>query len=515
MQTTSDKYNAQAVKSMRKVSWAIRFSPTKILDDDVGIFTLNQSLLDGGDVLAANDRTDILPWDKYKYVNITDRLIGMEVTHEELDPYSVSSALADVELNNVDGLFNVGGTSNLSDYILPRRPFKLFMGFRDTVLPLFFGLNENSPKNNRETRTSQWHLIDFLSFLGEREIGSTIMLQDVTTDEALAYIFENEFDLTESQYDLDVGANLIPFFYVTKGTKFKNIAAKLMEAEMGRLYMNELGVIRFRNRYNYDLTPVMKFTMANTIQWVQSSDEEIINSIQITANPREVQEDIKVYSDENLVDFAAGETKDIWIEFEDPVVNGTVTSPSYSATEVSGASHYVASSSQITLENIDVFAESAKLTFKNNDAAEQSISALVLYGDAAKPIYREPINIIEQDDASVAKYEEQWYPSFEGIENDYIQSETAAVGLALYILNDYSEIGSIIDLTVRGNPALQLGDAVELELPDISGIFIVTKLVNVIRNGGYEQRIRVKQREQVTFFTLNQSLLNGGDVLGF
>lgn len=512
MQTTDSQFDEQAVADVRRINWSLRASFPKELDDDVNLFVLNQSLLDGTDLLGPTDRNFILPWDKYDYVNYDDRVISMEYTSEEKDPYSATEAIADIVLNNYDELFSPGSNSPLSSYILPRRPFKIFMGFGNTVLPQFFGLSERMPEVEHDSRTVKFHLIDFMSFLFEREVGSTIILEDKRTDEILEFIFENEFNLTPGQFELDTGSNIIPFFYIPKGTKFGPVVEQLMEAEMGRLYMNELGVIRFRNRYNYDMEPVLTLDEGNVIEYKGSMDTNIINSMQVTANPRAVQENQPIYQSIEEYDIANNQTIPIWVPFENPV--RTAFAPSYAASEVSDAPYYIASSSQVVLSNFTVFAEAALFEFTNNSGSAQTITDITVWGEPAKPLLSEPINVIEQNQESIDKYEEQWYPSREGIKNDYLQSATAASSLALVVINDHKDPSSIVDLTVRGNPALQLGDAVELNLPGYSGLHIVTKITNLIRSGGFIQRVKVKHREQISFFTLNVSQLDGTDVLG-
>lgn len=512
MQTTSDRYDTASLSDMRRISWAARISFTKNLDEDVGLFTLNQSLLDGGDVLTTSNREDIQPWDKYAYSEVDDRVIEMEITHEEQDPFSLMQGMADFTLNNVDDIFSPEG--DLSEYILPRRPVKLFQGFVGRVLPLFFGLTEAMPEVDRQKRTSKWHAIDFLSQLYEQEISETIILLDKRSDEILAHIFENEFDLTSSQYNLDTGNLDIPFFYVPKGEKFAKVAEKLMEAELGRMFMNELGEITFKNRYKYDVDPVMTLSESNVIDYTSSSVDEIINSVRIEANPRELQENVEAYSDEQQRTLDPNDTVEIFVEFEDPVTS--IDTPTFSSEESAGESYYLATSSDVALDSIEVFSESAKLTFTNNSTSEQSINEIVLWGDQARPIYRQPINILSQNDDSVAKYGERWYPSEdEPIRNDFIQDEETATNIGLILENDYAELGSILDFTIHGDPALQVGDPVEVQIEGHDGVYTVTKIVNTIRDGGHQQKLRVKRRPQANFFTLNQSLLNGNDVLGF
>ena len=511
MQTVNQTFNSFVLGNVQPVTWRLRISFPKNITPNIQFFTLDESQLDGSGLLAPDDSLVVQPWDAYDYKAYDDRVVNMEITHEELQPYSSAKAYADLTLNNYDLLFSPDSYSPISADVLPQRPFRLFLGFENTALPMFVGLNDKMPIIDRVQATAKFHMVDFLSFLYSQEVSQSVILLDKRIDEILSELLQL-LGLIPDQFDLDVSTTVIPFFYVPKGNLFGGVAEKLMEAELGRLYMNELGVIRFRNRYGYDDTPVMTFSTAlsNVNDWRGSNDNNIWNSVRVKANPREVKEYQPIYQSLEEHVFSASQTKDIWLNLDDPIISATA--PTYSATEVSDAPYYIATNSGVVLSNMEEFAEAIKLTFTNTTETEQSITDIVVWGEPAKPIYESPIEVVEINDTSVNKYGNQWYE----IENDYIQSETMARNRALTILNDYKELNSVVELDVKGNPALQVGDFITLDIPGYSGNYSISKITNIMTANplSYRQRLMVRIRPMVTFFTLDESQLDGGDVLG-
>lgn len=511
MQTVDSRWVDLATGDIQPMTWRLRVSFDKQITPNIEFFTLDQSQLDGGDLLAPDDSLVVQPWDAYDYQTFDDRVVSMEITHEELQPYSSAKAYADLVLNNYDLLFSPDGGSSIASNVLPQRPFRLFLGFENTALPMFVGLNPKMPIIDRLGGTATFHMVDFLSYLYDQEISQTTILLDKRIDEIISELLQL-LGLIPDQFDLDLSTTVIPFFFVTKGTTFGSVAEKLMEAELGRLYMNELGVIRFRNRYGYDTTPVMEFStdLSNVNDWQGSNDTQIWNSIRVKANPREVKEYQPIFQTQEQFDIQPSEVKEIWVNLEDPIISAT--DPVYSSTEVSNDSYFIASNSNVVLQNMDVFGDSLKLTFENTNGTPQTITDIVIWGEPAKPIYDQPIEVVEIDQNSVDKYGNQWYE----IENDYIQNETIATNRALTILNDYKELNAVVDLDVKGNPALQVGDYVDLSIPGYNGSYSISKITNILTSNPleYRQRLTVRHRPMVTFFTLDVSQLDGGDVLG-
>lgn len=260
MQTVSSKFNQLAQGSVRPISYQLRASFDKSFNDDVDFFILSSdseshSLLDGNDVLAPNDTNIIAQWDKYSYQDYTDRVISLEVTREIIEPYSIVQTMADVTLNNFDDYFTPDSGSPIDQYILPKRPFRIFMGFDGEVVQTFVGLSDKMPVIDKKAGTASFHLIDFLSIIFGKSVIEDTLLLDKTTSEILDILFQS-LGLLSDQYVLDDSFNRIPFFFVKKDDNLGTIINNLMEAEQGRLFLDELGIIRFLNRQNYNDTAV-------------------------------------------------------------------------------------------------------------------------------------------------------------------------------------------------------------------------------------------------------------------
>lgn len=509
MLTTSTRFRQLAAGYVRPLSWALLAAFPKTFDEDTIFFQLDTSLLDGPDILAPSDNNPLQVWDKYEYSPYSDRLVSAEVTREEVEPYSIARAYADITLNNYDNYFTPDSGSPIDQFILPKRPFRLQLGFGGEVVPQIVGLSEKMPHLDKSSRLASFHIVDFMSFLLDQDLSETIILQNVKTHQVLDYLFQF-MGLTTDQYSLDGSLNTIRFFYVEKGTKFRSVAEKLIEAEIGRLYMDESGVIRFRNRYNYDLTPVYTFNSANVINYTESDESAIINSVKITGQVREVQSLQSVWTSALPVTIPAGATREVWALFEDPVTSADA--PVYSAAETN-ASYFTSYTSPDGTgpyadigATLTVFSKAAKITFENTGASIGYITAIDIYGTPAKVV--DTIKVEETDTTSIEKFEEQLYE----IDNEYIQDQSNAQSRALILLHDYAEHGSGLLIDVKGSPALQLGDAVTVDLDSFQGIYIVTKTTNIL-SGKFDQRLRVRKKTEVSFFILDESLMDGVDVL--
>jgi len=513
MQARTPQFDVLAQSSVRPIAWNTRASFDKAFDVDVVFFTLDQSLLDGPDILSSLDDNPITAWDIYAYQPLTDRTISLEVTREETEPYSIVQAYGDVTLNNYDGYFTPNSGSPIDQYILPRRPFRLGVGFGDEPLQQLVGLSESVPEIDKASRTATFHIIDFMSFLYDRDITETVLLQNVTTDEILAYLF-GIMGLTSDQYVLDVGQNVIPFFYTERGDQFGSVVEDLIEAEIGSLYMDELGLIRFKNVYypylNTDI--VYSFDKSNIIDYSVSDEQSIINSVKVKADIREVQTLQSVWSSSQVTILAAGASTTVWAELPDPVTS--LNEPSFSPSEVQD-SFFISAvdesgedpSSDIDLTSFDAFGKSAKMVFTNTGLSTLYLVQINLWGTPAK--VTETITASDKDQESIDKFEERVYE----IDNPYIQTQEMAVTRVETLLREYKDLGSLIDVEVKGNSALQISDVVQLDIDGYSGPYVIRREVNIVSEGKFTQRLRLRKTTIYDFFTLDVSELDGTDVL--
>lgn len=504
MQTTSSLFNQRAQGYVRPLTWELRVSFDKIFDDDITFFTLDTSILDGVDILAPSDSNIVAQWDKYEYLPYTDRVISLEWQREEMFPYSVNQSIADVTLNNYDNYFTRSSGSPIDSYLLPKRPLRILAGFGGSNLPQFVGLTTTIPLIDRSSRTASVHCIDFLSYLFEKPLDKALIMENYSTDQVLDELFQL-FGLAPNQYSLDVGFNIIPFVYFEKGMKLGQAIKDLMEAELGSLYMDELGQIIFRNRLHVSTAPVYTLNSSNIIDYQTSDELEIINVVEIKADVRIVQSIQPVYTLMESIEISASGTTEVFFNFDDPVTTlGTIED--YLANTLADGEGLDVTSS-ITVSSVELFNTAVKVTFANSTGNQAFITSLTIFGTPAKAARK--IYLRTQDDSSVQQFEEQVYP----IENNFIQSDSAAQSVALSLLNYYKDYANTIELEVKGNYALQIGDTIDVSVDDIADEYVITKIVNILKEGQFTQRLTAKIFNIPDFFTLDVSVLDGTDVL--
>ncbi len=511
MQTTNALYDSLSTKEVRPLSWQFKVSFDKAFDPSVDFFIIGSSLLDSGDVFAPKDSNVVQAWDQYAYEDFSDRVVSMEVTHEEVEPYSVVRAFADVTLNNYDDYFTPNSGSPIDSYILPKRPSRILMGFGGQNLPQFIGLTDRMPEIVKSNRTARFHMVDFLSFLFSKKIENTDMLTDQSTGEILDYLFQSVGLLPDQLDFTSTSFNRIPFFFVEKDKTLGEVVKELMEAEQGRLFMSELGVITFLNRQDYSTTPTLTFDKGNTLDYRVSGEDDIINLVEITASALAEQQLQSIWSAVDRPVIKPGDTLEMWANLTYPVTSAD--DPVYSAKRT-GSSHFISTLdlagnsayTDIDLVSMEVFSKSLKLTFENTGTFNGYIYSVDVWGTPVKE--EDVIRVTDSDQTSIDNFDEQKYT----LKTPYIQKKSAAISKAAIIIDDYKDIGDILVIKVVGNMALQIGDVVTLDLDGYDGEFVITKKEQSMQGGGYSMELTVKRKEVRAYFIIGESLLDGGEV---
>jgi len=511
MQTVTTQFTDLMNGNVVPLSWAYRMAFDKSYNEDVSFFTLDTSVLDGIDVLSPDNNDPIQQWDKYAYDSYTDRVIFMEWTRQLEFPSSVSSAMADIMLENTDNYFTPNSGSPIDQFILPKRPLRLLAGFNNINLPQFVGTSEKMPVIDDTSKTATFHALDFLSEIYTMPITETISMQNATTDEVLIEIF-NQFGILPSQYSLDIGINVIPFVFYDADTNAGGIFRSLMEAEMGNLWLDEAGLIRFNNRYHVTNTSSFTFDKNNVIDIKTTADDNIINTVKINADIRELQPFQPVYTlvgGGEPITIGANTSRVFNISLTDPCTS--ITQPTQGFSSVT--SWYTAiktsdsTTATVAITGVSLKTNSYTIFFKNNNAFEVTIDGLEVWGTPAKVI--DSIRYKEVNQNSIDKYGEKVLE----INNNFIQSIEQCDALSIPILQSYSEFASQLEIEVYVNPALQLNDVVTVGVDYYTGDFKVIKIENRLRDNNFVQKLTVQNTDIYSWFTLDQSVLDGTDVL--
>lgn len=528
MITTTDEFNAVANGTIRPLALNAKISFTKQRDDDISWFILDQSQLDGTDILATDSAEPIQLWDAYEWDDVSEDIIGMNWSRSVAFPYNVQSAMCEVQLNNIAQKYTYGNTgSQYAGYILPKRPMRTYAGFKKydvaEVVPVFVGLTQQMPKysglnDSQATFSAQ----DFLSEIAETQLGETVMLRDVRTDEAIATILDT-YGMDSSMYDLARGINKIPFLVFEKGLNAGNILQKLVQAENGALWLDEKGIIRFEPRTaDVGKVPVLTYDEKNIIEIKPSRTDGIVNRVKIKSDIREVQANQPIFSmlnedgytrapDEDSYRIQANGNLTVWLSMENPVwsatlnpaLNGDSNDSAFQALDLSGN----LITSGITASGT-LFSDSIKLTFTNATGAPCSISFLEMWGEPAKVVDTIEYNAYDED--SVEQFGEM---VLDINDNNCFGSYANADSYAMDVLKRRASYSPTMTMQVKGNPALQLGDVIHVDYKYEGDYKVVGIKSSITNSAGFTTTLTVERFTLLTAFVLDSSILNGTDVL--
>lgn len=509
MQTVSNQFISYARGDVRPHSWGARISFSKAYDDDITFFTLNQSALNGVDILGTTADNPLAAWDYYEYKDYTDRIVFMSWDRTLEFPFSIASARADFQLANTDKYFTPNSASPIASYILPKRPVRLLSGFKNMIIPQFVGLTQGMPSVNDRDGTATFTALDFLTQIYDMPIRNTLLMTNVRTDEVLAQIF-SDFGLTPSQYDLAKARNTIPFLFFTREQQTAgDVIRELMEAEGGMLWLDEEGVIRFKPRLEQPTIPVYELNASEIVDIEVAEDTRIINQVIFSGEVRKLAGYQNIYSkidggEQNII--PAGQTVSFFANLENPSINIVVpTSGEQDGTSWFQATNLAGTNvGGVTVASVYSFTNTYKIDFTNSNGFDVDIARLELFGNPAKVFKTIKEKIIEYQ-PSIDKYEAN--PVF--INNNFIQTESQMESLALTILDDYAEYASILNAEVKGNPALSLGDVVTVNYKQYTGMYRIIGISSSLQQGKATQTLKLRSYDPREYFVLNESQLNG------
>lgn len=507
MQTTSVAYQTMAGDNIRYPTHNLLVSWLKDYDPSIIAFTIGTSLIGGVDVISGTG-SNIAESDKFSYIDESEHVMLIEYERELIQPVSsVARAMADVMLDNNTGRFTPGEDITIGSYILPRRPVRLYLGFNINSLPevvqVFVGEIAEFPEINRNENLVRLHCRDFFDVIWNTPLEQTVIYTNMRSDEIISQVLQLA-GLSTNQFILDAGINTISFAYFQAGDKLGTIIQKIVEAELGRFYLDEIGIYHFESRSNWlnISTSVITITESMVKREETLSTDNIVNLVEVRASPRILQSNRLIWQTIIPVQINPGQTYEIFPNYTDPVASvdlpiaGSATSYYSANTAIDGSGSNITSS--IDRDDWDNFAQASKGIFTNN-AAVTAYLTLVVWGRPAEVIDPK-VFIRYQDDDSVETYGEHTIV----IDNDYIQDSNFATALAQILITDRKDPGDYRDLTIIANPALQLGDLITWQ-----GI-----LYNIIRiktrfseSDGLIQTLTIVKRTLLDYFTIGSSTI--------
>lgn len=482
MLVVDQRFHDLASGDVVPIDKGVRISFDKQFSDTVSFGQFDVSTFDGGDVFAPSDDNPIQQWDKYKYEIYSDRVVSMEYSRQVDFPYSVQSAIGDITLDNHDGYFTPNGNSPIANYLLPKRPIRLFAGYQtEQLVQQLVGMTQGSPEVDNDTRTVSFTVMDFLSEIFDLPLTNTIAMRDAYTGEIIEQILQ-QFGILPAQYNIARGRNRVPFVFFERGlVKAGEVLRQLMQAEQGNLWLSEAGIIRFEPRILQDEAPVMTFDGSNIISISDTADGEIVNSVAIHTELREVQAFQSIFSrssaSSSSVDttfvIPTNSTKTIEVNLQDPTYSYVEPTQGH-ATNVSWFTASQADGSPapagVSVIDSELKTNSISLEFYNANNFSIYIDNMEIWGEPAKKY--DEITFPASDPASIDKY---GIHSLE-IDNNYFGSIENCRSFAQTIIHDYADYATKIRMTVKGDFSLQLGDVVAVNYDVYNANYKITSL---------------------------------------
>lgn len=529
MQTVSSGWGDKIANGRRRLGYGVLVAWLRTTASGVKYFTIGSSKIGGPDIIKGGG-SFVTFFDKYQYDDASHFVTSISVQKNIGQyPYGVIMAQADIELDNATKKFLPNYDTTIGSGILPNRPIKISVGIEDEYLKLFTGYT-SQPNVTLNNRMVQMHAFDVFNFInGYRSTISGAFVNAPFHNIVASGLAEMGFTATQSVIDKSLQQNIgyLAPYDKTWGDIFKDGT----EAEQAMMFSDENGIIRFWNRQHFTTNSgVVRFQLSyNSLSDITWQNTPIINDVIVTAKPRAVQAQQKIWEATSPIELAPGADTDYFVDFKDDFGDLPVTSVSTPVyiTSASGAQSYYATNDQqdgsglargdqVYLKTSYSFGTTLKLTFHNSFTSKIYLTQLAIYATPAK--VTQVISQRYQDQDSIDTFGRNPANNGEPIEidNDLIQDNSTAYSLAYTLVKEYKDPGKryLCPVARGSNPALQIGDAGLVTIADTGQtktVYLTGKTDVISRNGKYDQTLEVEERSIRRYFTIGQSKIGGTD----
>ncbi len=464
MQFVSTTFHANSLATRRNITHYAKVAWTRSYDPSIAFAVVGQSTVNGPDIIKGDSSQFITEADKFYYFNESDYAVQIEYERFIDEPLGgLSMAMGDLVLDNTSKRFTYGYDGTIGTFIIPQRVVRLGIGFENTTLPVFEGVSKEV-KENRSRRELYLHCRDYIDTFMGYSMDSQMYVNNRSDEIIEAILLAVGFN--PEQYVLDIGLNTVGFAWFDAGTKAADAIKEICEAEEGNFYQDETGILRFENREHYTWDPHLGIQITLTTEDIIEMEYDyssVVNRCTVYANPREVQDEQVVWSQDSAIEIPANDQITVWAEYKyfptgennpcssavEPVEGSDFTTNTLSSGMGDDMSAYV------DLIEFYAFAESAKMVFRNtNPTWSAYFTKLQVRGTPA--IVTNTIKEVYEDSASVLLYGQQ---NLE-IDNNYIDDADYAHFLTRRIVEKYANPLKRVVIKIKGIPHLQLKDKI-------------------------------------------------------
>lgn len=509
MQATSAEFTAEqkafdrGVVANTLVSWKKAYSST------YRPFTIGVSSIGGPDTIASTGSVTS-DFARYLFFDESSYLTGLSYERGlKLPTGGISMGMFEAQFDNTSKRFTpryMGGSSEIYTAVNKvMRPTTITAGFNvngvDQTLPQFVGLNYKPMNVDTRSRSARLSGYDFINYLRNSYLDKQVMFTAQRSDQIISSLL-TDLGFATAQYDLDYGINPIPFGMFDVGTRFSDLIDKLVEAENGRFYQDEFGVLKFENRQHWDsLNSVQRVIYtAQVLDAEAPNDDHIINVVEVKSVEIKKQPNQLVWKLATPILIAGSSTYELFVDFDNPMLS--LDTPTYYLANNASDGSSTDMTSSLSVTKLSKFARSAKITLSNSATSSIYLTDMTLYGRPAKKTA--DIYTRVQDDSSVTAYQERPIT----IENEYIQSQDWAASYAQMVLNDFAEPENLQKIKIRAMADLQLGDLVSWQ-GRYWRIFDIKTTISA--SDGFTQELTMVQRSTASYFRIGISTIGGSD----
>lgn len=326
-----------------------------------------------------------------------------------------------------------------------------------SVVPLgtFWSGSWDAPEDKLYARTIGRDRLELLrtSDYTINKINRNSNLYDLAKDVLMdAGLQETDYWIDEELQEYEVP---YPFFDIQS---HREALRKIAEAAIGQVYCDREGIIRIEgasyleNKANVDIeiTKDDYFKKNNP-----AKDEEIANYIEVETQPLSPDVNQEVYHSTDTINLIAGQARTMTVNYNHtPCIEAVAN-----LTEVTGS---------VTIQGAEYYAWGADITLYSVDNASCKIKI-----DAKPLIVLSKYRVIARDEASII---DNGIKKFTFPANSLVQTEEVAQKIADKLLLYYKDPRRDIEMSWRGNPALELGDVIEtIDYETEKGRYHVTK----------------------------------------
>lgn len=528
MQAVSGNFTTETTAAKRDLIYGVLVSWLKTVNPSVKYFQIGQSKIGGPDKIKSAGTAAVTFFDRYQYTDESNQANRWAVSRKLSQyPWGVIMAQADIDFINANRRYMPAFDPIIGAYVdKPDRPVKISLGFDNEPIMQFVGFTQ-IPESSLVDRKVVMRAFDALTFISNYRIKNLGTQVNKYTHELIEMILI-EAGFTSSQYSLEKSLQQKVGYISLKDKQAGAVLRDLVEAEMGLLFVDENGIIRFWNRQhlNNSSTPVFTFNYSNmrNVNWDSSP---IINDVQVIAKPRFVAAKQKIWENASVIKVEAGQALLVPADFRDddgslPVssidtplyVTGATTS--YYSTSVTEDGTGDPANTYLTLTSASLVGDTYLMTFTNTYTQPIYITKMALYGTPAKLKYVESKRYI--DETSVTNYGRN--PSGNGepltLTNDMIQDVSTANSIAYTLQKEYGTPRKRLKCTVFAVPQLQLGDYVTVQLADTGeslNMFVMGISTKLDKAGDLVQELQLEQKTIKRYFTIGVSRIGQTDTI--